>query len=212
MNSVRLSTLAALTLPLFARGEVPAYANDFESAEVGKAPRDFLVIAGAFTVQQNGAKKFLELPGSPLDTFGALFGPANMDGLSVTGKFFGTKTGRKFPAFGLSLNGAGGYRLQVSAAKKQLEIFKGDEARTSVPFEWKDATWLSLRIQARKTPAGVWVIEGKVWPASDAEPAQWSISLEEKDAPAAGRPGVWGNPFSGTAIRFDDLVITSLSK
>ena len=187
MNRIRLSALTALALPLFAHGEEAVYANDFESSEVGRAPKDFLVIAGAFTVQEDGGKKFLELPGSPLDTFGVLFGPAKMDGLSVTAKFFGTKAGRKFPAFGLSLNGAGGYRLQVSAAKKQLEIFKGDEARASVAFDWPDATWVSLRIQARKTPAGAWVIEGKGWPAASAEPGKWSIVLEEKEAPAAGR-------------------------
>ena len=210
MNLLRITVLLALALPTFANGGEPAYANDFESAEVGKAPKDFLVIAGGFAVQQDGAKKVLELPGAPLDTFGALFGPAKMDGLSVTAKIFGTKTGRKFPAFGLSLNGAGGYRLQVSAAKKQLEIFKGDESRTSVPFEWKDATWLSLRIQARQTPAGVWVIEGKAWLAGDAEPAQWTVALEEKDAPAAGRPGLWGSPFSGTPIRFDDIAVTPI--
>ena len=210
MNHFRLSALAALALPLFARAGDAVYANDFESAEIGKAPKDFLVIAGAFAVQQDGAKKFLELPGSPLDTFGALFGPAKMEGLSVTAKFFGTKTGRKFPAFGLSLNGSGGYRLQVSAAKKQLEIFRGDEARTSVPFEWMEATWLSLRIQARRTPAGAWVIEGKAWPAGDAEPEKWTVALEEKDAPAAGRPGLWGSPFSGTPIRFDDIAVTPI--
>ena len=208
MNLLRITVLLALALPTFANGGEPAYVNDFESAEVGKAPKDFLVIAGAFAVQQDGGKKFLELPGSPLDTFGALFGPAKMEGLSVTAKIFGTKTGRKFPAFGLSLNGAGGYRLQVSAAKKQLEIFKGDEARTSVPFEWMDATWLSLRIQARQTPAGAWLIEGKAWPAGDAEPEKWTIALEEKEAPASGRPGLWGSPFSGTPIRFDDIVVT----
>lgn len=210
MNSLRLSALLAFALPFFAHAEEPAYANDFQSAEVGKTPKDFLVIAGAFTVQQEGAQKFLELPGSPLDTFGALFGPAKMEGLSVTGKFLGTKTGRKFPAFGLSLNGAGGYRLQVSAAKKQLEIFKGDESRVSVPFDWVDARWWSLRIQARQTPAGPWVIEGKVWPAGEGEPGTWNISLEEKNAPAAGRPGVWGSPFSGTPIRFDDLAVTPI--
>ena len=210
MTRTSLSALLALALSAFANAAEPVYANDFESADVGKPPKDFLIISGAFLVQQEGANKFLELPGSPLDTYGALFGPAQMDGLSATAKFFGTKTGRKFPAFGLSLNGAGGYRLQVSAAKKQLEIFKSDESRSSVPFEWTDAAWLSLRIQARKTPAGGWVIEGKAWPAAAAEPEKWNIALEEKDAPAAGRPGVWGSPFSGTPIRFDDIAITPI--
>ena len=211
MNRTHLSALFALALPVFAPAAEPVYANDFEADEVGKTPKDFLVISGAFAVQRDGANKVLELPGEPLDTFGALFGPAEKDGLSVSAKFFGTKTGRKFPAFGLSVNGAGGYRLQVSAAKKLIEIFKGDEVRSSAPFEWVTGEWTTLRIQVRKTPAGAWMIEGKAWPAAGAEPPKWGISLEEKDAPSAGRPGIWGSPFSGTPIRFDDLVIVPVS-
>jgi hypothetical protein len=211
MNRIHLSAFFALTLPVLAPAAEPVYANDFESAEVGKAPKDFLVISGAFTVRQDGANKVLELPGEPLDTFGALFGPSQTESLSVTARFFGTKTGRKLPAFGLSVNGAGGHRVQVSAAKKALEIFRGDDARVSVPFEWTSGTWTCLRIQVRKTPAGSWMIEGKAWPAETAEPPKWSISLEEKDAPSAGRPGIWGSPFSGTPIRFDDLMIVPAS-
>ena len=209
MNCLRFAALFAFALPSFAAADAPVYANDFESAEVGRTPKDLLVISGAFTVRADGGNQFLELPGAPLEMFGALFGPEGKDGVSVSAKFFGTKTGRKFPAFGLSLNGAGGYRLQVSAGKRQLEIFKGDELRTGVPFEWTDGAWLSLRIQLRKAPAGAWTIEGKAWPATGAEPEKWSIVLEEKDAPAAGRPGIWGSPFSGTPIRFDDLAITA---
>ena len=211
MNCLRLSAFFALSLPPFASAAEPLYANDFQSAEVGKTPKDFLVISGAFTVQQDGANKVLELPGEPLDTFGALFGPTEKDGLSVSARFFGTKTGRKFPAFGLSVNGAGGWRLQVSAAKKALEIFKGDDSRISVPFEWTSGAWTSLRIQVRKTPAGSWVVEGKAWLSANAEPQKPSIALEEKDAPSAGRPGIWGSPFSGTPIRFDDLLIVPAS-
>ena len=207
MNCLRFAALFAFALPSFAAADVPVYANDFESAEVGKTPKDLLVISGAFTVQADGGNKFLELPGAPLDMFGALFGPSEKDGVSVSAKFFATKTGRKFPAFGLSVNGPGGYRLQVSAGKKQIEIFKGDDVRIGMPFEWTDGAWLSLRIQVRKTPAGAWTIEGKAWPAAGAEPEKWNIALEEKDAPAAGRPGIWGSPFSGTPIRFDDLAI-----
>ena len=211
MNRFLPSAFFAAALPLFAGAAEPIFAIDFESAGIGKAPKDFLIISGAFLVQQDGGNKVLELPGEPLETFGALFGPSAKDGLSVSGKFFGTKTGRKFPAFGLSVNGAGGWRLQVSAAKKVLEIFKGDDAKVGVPFEWVSGAWTSLRIQVRKTPAGIWMIEGKAWPAAGAEPAKWSIALEESDAPSAGRPGIWGSPFSGTPIRFDDLVIVPAS-
>jgi hypothetical protein len=133
MNRLCVSALLACSLSAVA-DTPPLYRNDFESAEVGQTPKEFLIIAGTFTVQQEAGNKFLELPGEPLDTFGLLFGPTEGEGVSASAKFFGTSKGRKFPTFGVSLNGAGGYRLQVSAAKKALEIFKGDETRVNAPI------------------------------------------------------------------------------
>lgn len=198
--------LLVLAIAASAAEVKPVFAEDFEKAEVGKVPEGFLVIAGGFAVQQEGANRFLELPGSPLDAFGVVFGPNEKPGLSVGAKIFGTKQGRKFPAFGVSVQGVGGYRLQVSAGKKALEIFKGDEAQKAVPFEWASGAWTSLRVQIRAA-AGKWIVEGKAWPSTQAEPAAWTISLETTEAPPQGRPALWGSPFSGEAIRFDDLVV-----
>ena len=188
----------------------PVYENNFESGALDKAPEGAMAIAGDFMVKQEGGNKFLELPGEPLDTFGILLGPAGQGDLSATARFFGTKTGRKFPAFGVSLGGVGGYRLMMSAGKKMLEIFKADEVVKSVPFEWASGEWTTLRLQVRKAGAG-WVVEGKAWPATGAEPTGWQISIELKEAPSAGRAGLWGSPYSGTPIRFDDLVIAPAS-
>src|SRR4051812_48696524 len=81
------------------------YTNDFQSAEVDKVPEDMLVLDGAFAVKQDGANKFLELPGAPLDTFGALFGPATNANVTATAKIFATAKGRRFPTFGVGVNG-----------------------------------------------------------------------------------------------------------
>jgi hypothetical protein len=163
-----------------------------------------MVMSGDFTVKEEAGNKFVELPGAPLDTFGLLFGPSQPAGRDASARFFGTKQGRKYPAFGLSVGGVGGYRLQVSAAKKELEIFKGDESRTHVSYDWPSGAWVKLRIHEEKTASG-WVIEGKAWPADAPEPADWMIKLEETAAPPAGRSAVWGAPYSGTPIRFDDF-------
>jgi len=186
----------------------PLFSENFEAATVGKLPDGFKVLAGGFAVQQDGSAKFMELPGAPLDTFGVLFGPPGNAPIAASANIFGTKTGRKFPAFGLSVGGAGGYRLQVSAAKKMLEIFKGDEVRASVPFEWTSGAWTRLRVQVRPAGAGC-VVEGKAWPADGAEPKDWLVRLESPEPAISGQAGVWGNPFSGTPIRFDDLIVVA---
>lgn len=202
-----LCLLVAITsaAPLHA-GE-PLYYNDFINADVDKAPSDMMIMAGAFSVKQNDEDgKFLELPGEPLDTFGLLFGPGVKDDVSASARFFGTKTGRKYPSFGVSLNGVGGYRLQVSAAKSALEFFKGDEPKLTVPFTWTPGTWTTLLITVRKNGAG-WTVEGKAWPSGTPEPDKPLISIEESTAPTSGRAGIWGSPYSGTPIRFSDLLV-----
>jgi hypothetical protein len=210
-RTIFLPLLAAASLALPVCAAEPLYKNDFESAEVGKVPSDMMVMAGAFEVKQDKDGKYLELPGEPLDTFGLLFGPSVKEDVSASARFFGTKKGRKMPSFGISLNGAGGYRLQVSAAKGTLEFFKGVESESalSVPYTWTSDVWTTLRITVRKNADG-WLIEGRAWAAGSPEPEKALITLEEKTAPSTGKAGIWGSPFSGTAIRFDDLVVAPL--
>ncbi len=204
-----LTLLALIPVAVLHAAEAPLYQNDFEAAALDQEPDGMLITAGDFQVKQVEGGKVLELPGDPLDTFGLLFGPSQKAGVTASARFFGTKKGRKFPTFGVSLGGVGGYRLQVSPAKKALEIFQGDEGRLTVPFAWTDAAWTSLRIQTRKT-GDDWVVEGKTWPAGTPEPAAWTITFAVKDEPPAGRAGIWGSPYSGTLIRFDDLLLATV--
>jgi hypothetical protein len=205
---------------LFAQESKPAaasagkalYENDFEKAEVGKAPDEFLVLDGAFAVKAEGTNKFLELPGAPLDTFGLLFGPTfdpkQDSGVGVTARFHGTAKGRRFPTFALGVNGQGGFRLQISPAKDSLELYKGEsEVITSIPFKWESGAWTVLRLQLQRLKDSEWKVEGKAWKQSEKEPASWAISHVEKSEPLAGRASIWGSPFSGTPIRFDDFRI-----
>lgn len=204
-----LSLLFATSISsLAAEAPKPLFSENFDAVAPGKLPAGFKVLAGGFVVQQDGSARFIELPGAPLDTFGVLFGPSEKPPIAASAKIFGTKTGRKFPAFGLSLGGAGGYRLQVSAAKKALEIFKGDEMRASIPFEWTSGAWTQLRLQVRPEGTGC-VVEGKAWAADTAEPKEWLVKYEATEPATPGQAGVWGNPFSGTPIRFDDLAVAA---
>ncbi|RFC46378.1 MAG: hypothetical protein DVB28_000032 [Verrucomicrobia bacterium] len=200
-----LSTAFSLLLLTGAgASETVLFEQNFNALSSGPLPKEFLALAGEFGVAVDGSEHFLELPGSPLDTFGALFGPSNGDPGSLEARFFGTKQGRKFPTFGLSLRGAGGYRLQVSPGKGQLEIYKGDDALVGVPFTWQSGAWTWLRLSLSKKDGG-WLVEGRAWSEGTSAPLEaqvlWAVAAEV----TPGRGALWGSPYSGTLIRFDDI-------
>ena len=64
-----------------------------------------------------------------------------------------------------------------------------------------------LRLQCRKVKDGGFKLEGKAWMQGEAEPKGWQISHAETAESPAGRPSVWGMPFAGTPIKFDDLAV-----
>ena len=185
----------------------PLYQNNFEKAEVGKVPEEFLVLDGEFTVKEENGNKFLELPGAPLDSFGLLFGPTEKSDFAVSARINGTKKGRRYPTFGVGLNGQGGFRMLVSPGKGALELYEGDNVVASVPYEWKSGQWTMLWLRISK-PGDAWKIEGKAWEQGATEPAQPMISFEAKKEPSAGRASIWGNPYATTPIQYDDLLVT----
>ncbi len=184
------------------------YTNGFDKAELDNVPDDFLVLDGGFAVKEEDGNKFLQLPGAPLETFGVLFGPTEASGLSVSARIRGTGRGRRFPTFMVGLNGVGGYKLKVAPAKNLVELMKGEDMVASAPLQWVSGTWMMLRLQCRKVADDDFKVEGKVWKNGDPEPEDWQITHSEVKESPPGRPSVWGMPFSGTPIQFDDLLVT----
>ncbi len=212
INKRPLLALASLAIGAWAQAATPLYQNNFEKAELNKVPEEFLVLDGQFAVKEEGGNRFLELPGAPLDTFGVLFGPSEKEGRAVSARVFGTGQGRRYPTFAVGLNGQGSsaYRLQVSPAKKAVELYKGDEVKASVPYDWRSGTWIWLRLQLRKVKEGEWKVEGKVW--TNQEPPDWMVSSQEKEEPVAGKASIWASPYATTPVRFDDLLVTAASE
>jgi len=191
------------------------YENNFEKAEIGKVPDEFVVLDGAFAVKEESGNKFLELPGAPLgEGSGVIFGPTadpkEGGGMVVSARIQGTGKGRRYPAFAIGAFGQGGWKLQLSPGKKLLELCQGTEMITNVPFAWESDYWTVLRLQVRKVNDGGWKIEGKAWKQGTSEPAAWPISHDAQAEPPSGRASIWGSPYSGTPIRFDDLRVAAV--
>jgi len=192
-------------------GAEPLYQQDFSKVEPGSMPDDVLVLDGQFGVKEESGNRFAELPGAPLESFGFLFGPNKPSGVEASGRVFATKTGRRFPTFSLGLNGASGYRVQVAPAKGTVEILRGDTVVASAPFAWKSGEWTELRLRVKPSGDKEFHVEGIAWVSGNAVPTEPVVVFTEGKLQPAGRASVWGMPFSGTPIRFDDLKVVPLA-
>ena len=189
----------------------PLYENNFEKAEVGKAPEDLMILGGEFVVKREGTNQFLELPGAPLDSFAAQFGPAIKTNVAVVARISGTSKGRRAPTFGVGLGGVSGWKLQASPGKKAVELLKDQEIKATMSHDWKSGAWLQMRLEIRQVKAGVWKIEGKVWAQGEVEPKAAQIMFDETEEPTQGRASILGSPIAGTPIWFDDLRVEALA-
>ena len=209
----QLRMLLALGLASFStQAADPLYQNNFEQTETGNVPDEFLVLDGDFAVKAESGNKFLELPGAPLDAFGFMFGPSARHGNEINARMFGTKKGRRFPVFGVALNGVNGYRLQVTPAKRAIELLKAGVVAAKVPFRWSGGEWLRLALRVEQTGDAEWTISGKVWADGKKAPAKPTLTYKETKEPRNGKPSIWGSPYSGTPIRYDDIVVKKIAK
>lgn len=189
-------------------GDAPtaaSYSNNFLSTPAGKPPDDMMILNGAFSIALFENTKCLELASDPLDGDGLLFGPAGLTSADISARIWADASGRRFPEFGIGCNDAGGYKLIVCPSQGIVELRHGEDAIASSPFSWKPATWTKLRLAVNKQPSGKYQVIGKAWADGSAEPKQWMISIEESEAPPAGRASIWGMPYSEKPIRFTDL-------
>jgi len=190
-----------------ARASQPIYSNDFSKEKEGPPGEKFLVLSGEFAIKAVNGDKLLELPGAPLSSHGLLFGPTEATNIAVQARVLATSHKRRRPAFGVGLNGVDGYRLQLSAAKGKLELFKQDRVVASAPCAWQSGRWTWLYLEVRKAGDKLWRVRGNAWTDGQARPAEFLIQYDDSEEPYAGMASVWGQPFSGTPIQYDDLSV-----
>lgn len=213
MNWKHLAACAALAAAL--AGDALAqsskdYSADFEQAEIGSVPDDFLVLDGGFAVAEFDGGKVLELPGAPLESFGVLFGANARENVEVSARIHATAKGRRFPTFAVGLNGVAGFKFRASPAKKALELYRSDDVKATKPLDWDSGKWTHLKLRVVKVSDSEWRVEGRFWQEGQAEPAEPTLVHVETTSPPNGRASILGSPFSGTPIRYDDLKVVEL--
>ncbi len=202
----------------------PLYHTDFKDIEIGEVPDDMLVFDGDFAVREFEGKKVFELPGSPLETFGFLFGPnviftddetkfktgeQELKGFTVSARVQSAKNGRRYPTFSIGVCGVSGYRLRNSPAKRSVELVKGEEPVATMSFDWPSGEWTEMKLQI-ESDAGLWAVKGKVWKSGETEPAGWQLTHINSEKPNPGKASAWAAPYSGQPIRFGELTIETV--
>jgi hypothetical protein len=183
---------------------------DFEEYEAGSGADDLFIIEGSFKfAEEEGGNKILELEPRPLAESGIIFGKSLKGAATVTAKIKAQKKRRSAPRFGIGLHGISGYRFRVVPARNIVELVKSEEPVKSAEFKWTSGDWAHVKLSIEPAMAeGKWVINGWVWKDGDKPTPGPVISLTAEGKPGQGKASIWGTPYSGTPILYDDIVIT----
>jgi hypothetical protein len=183
----------------------PPWSEDFEGMEVGKTPTGWVGGASRFQVADREGRKVLEKPfmDQGIERSNLYIGPPSMSGYTIQADLLGSVKGRKRPDMGLI---AGGYTLDLMGNHQRLQVRDWVEPRIdkTVDFPWQPDTWYTMKMQVR-LEGNKAIIEGKVWPAGTAEPAAWSISVEDPLPVRQGSPGLYG--YSAADIFYDNVKV-----
>ena len=197
------ATLGALSATARVRVFAPLpWSEDFES---GKVPAGW-VGAGRFTIAEGeGGKTLHKAPvQTGLNRSSVFIGPTSMSGYTIEADLRATKKGRRMPDLGL-ING--GYTLDLMGNHQRLQVrsWASELAFSqSLDFKWEPDVWYRMKLRVDVLPDKS-VARGKVWRKGEAEPADWTISYDDKGRIPAGAPGIYGD--SPVDIDYDNLTV-----
>ena len=187
-----------------------SFLEDFSEVEIGSEPETLFILDGEFSVSSEKGNSILSIPGSPVGEFGFLFGPRIRNKpMELEFTFKSNNQGRRYPSFAAGLGGVRGFRVRVNPAAGKVVLFHDDEPLNEVRFNWKSGEWYHLRIQAIPLNQDASQLKFKLWQASESEPLEWIMDFKAEIEFEGGKCAVWGYPYSGLPIYFDNIKIRS---
>jgi hypothetical protein len=101
------------------------------------------------------------------------------------------------------------YQLTLFGNHQRLELqpWQPETTRTvTVPFKWKPDTWYRLKLRVENMAGGKVKAQGKAWPASEPEPAAWTIEKVDAVGNHQGSPGIYAD--APVEVFFDNIKVT----
>lgn len=199
------------TADLRIAGPLPFH-EDFE-ALTDKAPPGFLGGSPNKGVKDLDGSKVFFLPkppgGAPRAT--TFIGTSSMKGYTLQADIRGNAEGRKITDVGVIANG---YTVALLGAYQQIQVDNWESERRMMrqfPFTWQTGIWytMKVRVDYEKADNGTTqgVVRAKVWKRGEAEPADWTVTVEDPLPPDSGSPGLYA--FVPVEAYFDNVHITA---
>ena len=184
------------------------YSEDFSTYKVDQVPGTWLNTNGKYVVRElDGNKILVKKADNPaFKRTRSLFGAVSESNYTIQADVRGIEKRRQMGDAGIV---AERYELVLfgNIQKVELRSWQIEPKRTfDKPFKWKPDTWYRLKLQVENLPGGKTRARGKVWPASDPEPADWLIEWTDPVGHRNGSAGIFAD--APNEIFFDNIKVT----
>lgn len=184
-----------------------AWSYDFEGATSEAPPPYWVNSTGKYATRDKGTKAIAKLTQPELTKRGRLFmGPADWHDYTVEADVLATEKRRQMGDGGVI---AQRYALVLFGNGQKLELhpWQANPARTvQVPFTWKPETWYRVKLRVANLADGASQVQGKAWPAAEAEPASWAIDFKDTMPHRQGAPGLYAD--AAAEVFFDNVKVS----
>jgi hypothetical protein len=182
------------------------WSENFDAMAVNSIPPTWVNTTLKFVVRElNGNKVLVKTTegSSLLSRARGYIGPSDLSNYTVEADINATQKRRQQGDAGVI---AQRYALVLygNSQMLHLEPWQPETARTAaIPFAWKPDTWYRMKLRVENLPDGKVRARGKVWLATDTEPAAWMVERIDPIPNRQGAPGIFGNALA--ELYFDNL-------
>jgi len=183
--------------------------ENFDTTAVDKIPNYWISAGNKYSVREVEGNKVLVKNPNPqaFKRARSLFSPSNWSNYTTQADFLATEKRRQMGDVGVV---AQRYELSImgNSQKVELRSWQVEASRTvRKPFEWKADTWYRLKLEVQNLPDGKVRARGKVWKASDPEPADWLLERVETLGNKQGSAGIFAD--APNEIFIDNIKVTA---
>jgi outer membrane protein assembly factor BamB len=184
------------------------WSENFEAMALNSIPPTWVNTALKFVVRDlNGNKVLVKTTegSSLLSRARAYMGPSDWSNYTVEADVNATQKRRQQGDAGVI---AQRYSLVLfgNSQALHLESWQPETVRTvTMPFAWKPDTWYRMKLEVANLPDGKVRARGKVWLASETEPAAWMIERIDPIPNRQGAPGIFGSALA--ELYFDNIKV-----